>query len=149
MGNLYSYFPAVDDAAALARFAAGLQDDTDDAFGTLGLKGADPYSLLGEVEAHLTGRPSEDVEDAPRFGNLLSDPRDEGRWLITLTDELRDALARANPAHLTATAAAVLDADDGPQAWDEDLLADFLTRLAALAGHAAEQRQGLYCLISL
>ncbi|GAA0658606.1 hypothetical protein GCM10010193_06640 [Kitasatospora atroaurantiaca] len=48
MGNIYDYYAATDDAQA-----PGVFEDRriDDPFGTISLKGADPYLLLGAVEA--------------------------------------------------------------------------------------------------
>lgn len=146
MGNLYSYFCAADDTAALALFEAGPQGDD---FGMLGLKGADPYDLLGDVQAQLTGCSMETAESNPRFGHLLSDPHDEGQWLVTLTHEVRDALAHATPEQLGSTAGILVAGEDPPRGWEVDLLADFLERLAALSRQAYRQQQGLYCLMSL
>ena len=146
MGNLYSYFGAADDDTALALFGAGPQDDD---FGTLGLKGADPYDLLGDVQAQLTGCSPETAEGSPRFGRLLSDPHDEGRWLVTLTHEVRDALAQAGPAQLRRAADVLVDGEDTAHGWEADLLVSFLERLAALSREACRRQQGLYCLMSL
>ncbi|MFJ5219516.1 hypothetical protein ACIP98_33025 [Streptomyces sp. NPDC088354] len=44
MGNLYDYYAATDDTQALALFEDGCIADP---FGTLGLKGTDPYLILG------------------------------------------------------------------------------------------------------
>ncbi|MBA4861338.1 hypothetical protein H1V43_08035 [Streptomyces sp. PSKA54] len=71
MGNLYEYFSAPDDEAALRTFAAGpaavgLQP--------LDVKGIDPYLLIGAAEALLTGKTFDDVAAQSRFNHLLSDP---------------------------------------------------------------------------
>ncbi|MFI1225679.1 MULTISPECIES: hypothetical protein [unclassified Streptomyces] len=144
MGNIYDYYAATDDGQALTLFADGCADDP---FGTLGLKGADPYVLLGAVEAHLTGVPEEQVEADPRFCALLNDPESEGPWLVSLTDSLRDALAAATPERLLETATAWTRTEDG-DGQDPGLLADFLERLGELA-RAARPRQRLYCGMSL
>jgi hypothetical protein len=146
MGNLYSYFCAADDSTALALFEAGPQDDD---FGMLGLKGADPYDLLGGVQAQLTGCSLDAAEGNPRFGHLLSDPHDEGKWLVTLTREVRDALAHATSEQLGGTADGLIAGEDPPGGWEVDLLAEFLERLAALSCQAYRRQQGLYCLMSL
>ncbi|MFE2298869.1 hypothetical protein ACFXAW_11775 [Streptomyces sp. NPDC059445] len=144
MGNIYDYYAATDDTQALALFQGhGMADP----FGTLGLKGADPYMLLGTVEAHLTGLSEERVEADPRFCELLNDPADEGPWLVSLTDSLRDALAEATPEHLLAAAAAWTRTEDG-RGVDPELMADFLGRLGELARDAAPERR-LYCGMSL
>jgi hypothetical protein len=140
MGNIYDYFAATDDTQALALFE---DDCMDDPFGTVGLKGADPYLILGTVEAHLTGTSEEQVESNGRFCELLSDPEHEGHWLVSLTDTVRDALAAATPEHLLQAATSwTLTEDGGGQ--DPALMADFLRRLAELARDAGTRRR-LYC----
>ncbi|MFI6875628.1 hypothetical protein ACIBL6_19530 [Streptomyces sp. NPDC050400] len=144
MGNIYDYYAAADDRQALALFE---DDCMDDPFGTLGLKGADPYLLLGTVEAHLTGVSEEQVEADSRFCGLLNDPEHEGPWLVSLTDSLRDALAAATPERLLDTATAWTHTEDGG-GQDPQLLADFLGRLGELARDAGPRRR-LYCGMSL
>ncbi|MEU4180853.1 hypothetical protein [Streptomyces sp. NPDC026589] len=144
MGNIYDYYAATDDSQALALFEDGC---TDDPFGMLGLKGADPYLLLGTVEAHLTGVSEEQVEADPRFCELLNDAEHEGPWLVSLTDSLRDALATATPERLLETATAWTHTEDG-DGEDPALLADFLERLSELA-RDARPRRSLYCGMSL
>ncbi|WP_369185560.1 hypothetical protein [Streptomyces sp. Y1] len=143
MGNLYDYHAAADDAQALGIFEDGRVDDR---FGTVGLKGVDPFALLGAIEAALTGVPEEQVEAAPRFCELLSDPHHEGHWLVSLTDTLRDALALAGSSRLEEAASAWTLTEDGA-GHDAELIADFLERLADLARDAGQC--GLYCGISL
>jgi hypothetical protein len=143
MGNIYDYYAAADDAEALGIFEGGRVDDR---FGTAGLKGADPHSILGVVEAVLRGVPEEQVEDDPRFCELLSDPLHEDRWLVALTDGVRDALAVAGSGRLQEAAVAWTLTDDGA-GHDAELMVDFLERLADLARDAG--RRGLYCGISL
>jgi hypothetical protein len=145
MGNVYDYFAAADDVAALSVFANGPREDL---FGTIGLKGVEPRLMLGGVEACLTGLPVQDIEEDPRFTQLLSDPGHEYRWLVSLTDRLRDALAAAPPTRLYEAATAWTSSEDGAGT-DPELMADFLVRLAALAGHARQQGCGLYCRMSL
>ncbi|MQS14777.1 hypothetical protein F7Q99_21560 [Streptomyces kaniharaensis] len=143
MGNIYDYYAATDDTQALGVFEDGRIDDP---FGTVGLKGVDPYLLLGAVEAHLTGVPEEQVEADPRFCELLSDPQHEGHWLVSLTDSLRDALAVATSGRLQEAAFVWTLAEDGA-GQDAELVADFLRRLAELARDAGQR--GLYCGMSL
>ncbi|MFF2367867.1 hypothetical protein ACFVU0_34850 [Streptomyces sp. NPDC058122] len=144
MGNIYDYYAATDDAQALTLFEG---DGMDDPFGTLGLKGAHPYMVLGTVEAHLTGMSEEHVKADSRFCELLNDPAEEGPWLVSLTDSLRDALAAATPEHLLEAATAWTRTADGGGA-DPELMADFLRRLGELARDAAPGRR-LYCGMSL
>ncbi|MGW3916681.1 hypothetical protein ACWEBX_35005 [Streptomyces sp. NPDC005070] len=144
MGNIYDYFAAADDTQALALFEG---DGMDDTFGTLGLKGADPYMILGTVEAHLTGTSVEQVEADPRFCELLNDPEPEGPWLVSLTESLRDALSAATSVHLLGAATAWTHTEDGGGA-DPELMADFLERLGQVARDATPGRR-LYCGMSL
>ncbi|WP_055588195.1 hypothetical protein [Peterkaempfera griseoplana] len=143
MGNIYDYYAATDDAEALSVFEDGCIDDP---FGTVGLKGADPWLVLVTVAAHLTGASEEEVEADPRFGALLSDPEHEGHWLVSLPGSLRDALATADAGRLLEAASAWTRTEDGA-GQDPELLADFLGRLADLARDAG--RRGLYCGMSL
>ncbi|MEU4093018.1 hypothetical protein [Streptomyces sp. NPDC026673] len=144
MGNVYDYYAATDDTQALALFE---DDRMADPFGTLGLKGADPYLILGTVEAHLTGVPTDQVEADPRFCEQLNDAEHEGPWLVSLTDTLRDALAAATPERLLEAATAWTHTEDGGGA-DPELMADFLGRLGELARDAGPRRR-LYCGMSL
>ncbi|MFJ9917451.1 hypothetical protein [Actinacidiphila glaucinigra] len=144
MGNVYDYYAATDDTQALALFEG---DVIADPFGTVGLKGADPYLILGTVEAHLTGVSEEQVEADPRFCALLNDAEHEGSWLVSLTDTLRDVLAAATPKRLLEAATAWTHTEDGGGE-DPVLMADFLERLAELARDASPRRR-LYCGISL
>ncbi|MBF9072663.1 hypothetical protein [Streptacidiphilus fuscans] len=143
MGNLYDYFAADDDSQALEFFT---DDSMDDPFGTVGLKGADPYLLLGTVEAALTGATTAQVEAGPRFCTLLNDPDVEGPWLASLSDSLRDALASASEARLLEAATTWSRTEDGART-APDLIADFLGRLAQLARHSPARH--LYCGIFL
>jgi hypothetical protein len=143
MGNIYDYYAAEDDARALAAFEEG---GIDDVFGTVGLKGVDPHLLLGTVEACLTGASEEQVEAEPRFCELLSDPEHDGRWLVALTDTLRDSLAAATSGRLLEAVAVWSLTEDGA-GQDPELLADFLGRLADLARDAGQR--SLYCGMSL
>jgi hypothetical protein len=148
MGNLYDYFSAPDDPAALTAFGQGAEAA---GFPVLPVKGIDPYVQLGQAESLLTGTPYDDITPLPRFNRLLSSPEDESCWLVTLTDELRDALVSARPGGFAAVAESWsrIEEFDGEARPDE--LADFLGRLAALAEEAASRSEPhrLYCLMSL
>ncbi|MQY16834.1 hypothetical protein SRB5_70370 [Streptomyces sp. RB5] len=144
MGNIYDYYAAADDTQALALFE---DDGMADPFGTLGLKGADPYLILRTVEARLTGVSEERVEADPRFCGLLNGPGHDGPWLVSLTDTLRDVLAASAPERLLDAATVWTRTQDGGGT-DPGLMADFLGRLGQLA-RAAGPRQRLYCGMSL
>jgi hypothetical protein len=149
MGNLYEYFAASDDAAAAAVVHGGAQAAGLDSLG--GLKGADPVILLATLEALLRGVDYEVVSTTPRHCDLLAESSEDGPWVVTLTDTLRDALAGASEATLSEVAVPWSKADefrDGPPDLVA-LLADFLGRLAALARTAAARDDSLYCWMSL
>ncbi|GHF79353.1 hypothetical protein [Streptomyces griseosporeus] len=148
MGNLYAYFSAPGDDTALT--AHGLDGGPEAAgFPTLLVKGVDPYVQLGAVESLLTEVPYDDIVERPRFNDLLSSPEADSRWLLTLTDELRDALATAPPERLRQTAPHWARIEEfGGEADPEDL-AVFLTNLAALATGARKAGEHLYCLVTL
>ncbi|MCX4730232.1 hypothetical protein [Streptomyces sp. NBC_01363] len=148
MGNLYDYFSAPDDPTALATFDQGVEAA---GLPLLPVKGIDPYVQLGQAESLLTDTPYDDVTSLPRFNRLLSSPEDDSRWLVTLTDELRDALAAAGPGGFMAVAEAWSHIEEfGGEALPGDL-ADFLNELADLAeeARARPEPHRLYCLMSL
>ncbi|MFB9388412.1 hypothetical protein ACFPM3_06145 [Streptomyces coeruleoprunus] len=146
MGNLYDYFSAPDDDAARSAFDDGPRAA---GFPTYLTKGIDAYVQLGAAEGLLRAEPYSDVTAHPRFGHLLSDPEDEARWLTTLTDELRDALAAATPQRLGAVAVPWSQIEEFQGQAAPEALAEYLQGLASLARHAQASGHRLYCLMSL
>jgi hypothetical protein len=146
MGSLYDYFSAPGDDVALTAFAAGPE-----AVGlpTVSTKGIDAYVQMGTLEALLTDVPYEEVVARERFSGLLSSPEDEGRWLMTLDDELRDALAGATPRRLGEIAVPWSRHEEFGGSADPAALASFLGSLAGVARAAYGQGHRLYCLMSL
>lgn len=146
VGNLYDYFAADDDAAA----AATLEHSPDpERFDVLDVRGIEPAVQLATLEALLRGIGYDQVAADPRHCALLSDPRGEERWVVTLTDTLRDALANADTEHLAKTAIAWSTTEEFRGHGDADLLSDFLDRFATLARTARGRGQHLYCWMSL
>lgn len=145
MGNLYAYFTAQDDVAAAAfetgTEAAGLP--------TVDGKGIDPYVCVGNVQALLVGSTYEDVIAQPRFGQLVNAVSEEGPWVSTLTDQLRDALADAAPERLAQVAGSWSRTEEFNGHAAPAVLAGFLDRLADLARRARQRDHGLYCWVSL
>ncbi|WP_351235031.1 hypothetical protein [Streptomyces sp. NPDC002133] len=146
MGNLYQYFSAPDDASALTAFEAGPKGA---GFQPLDVNGMDPYLLVGAAEALLVDRSFEEVAAQPRFNSLLSDPEADGTWVVTLTDQLRDALAEASAERLAEVAVPWSLTEEFDGSADPGMPADFLERLAAVARPARSQSHGLYCWMSL
>lgn len=146
MGNLYDYFAAADDHAA----AATLEHSPDPRrFAVLDVGGIEPAVQLGTLEGLLRGVDYKQVSVDPRQCKLLSDPVEESRWVVTLTDTLRDALAEATPNQLAQAAVPWSQTDEFYGQGDADLLTDFLNRFAELARTARDQGHRLYCWMSL
>ncbi|CAL9353348.1 hypothetical protein SUDANB121_00523 [Nocardiopsis dassonvillei] len=140
---IYDYLAAADDTAA----ASLLEADLDDAgVPWLFTKGVDPAVEPNGLEAALAGPPAPGAGPDPRAAALLTDPGHEGRWMLTLTDRLRDALAEASAQDL-ARAAAVWAAREDlfPGGADTPGPADFVEGLAGLARTAASRGHRLYC----
>ncbi|KDN80973.1 hypothetical protein [Kitasatospora cheerisanensis] len=146
MGALFGYFAAADDDDALG---AVVRDD-DEPFGTgydgTVVKGLDPVVALGPAEELLTGRSAAELRADPRCGGLVGTSEDGEALVLSLSDALRDALARCGDA-APAEVAARWAATDGlfPGVPDPEHLADFLRELAALAARAAARGGRLYC----
>ena len=149
MGNLYDYFAAADDQTAAATF-----DDAPDpkVLKVLDVKGIEPFIQLGTLEALLRDVDYDAVTEEPRHCCLLTDPDSESKWVVTLTDTLRDALAEASEARLAEVAIPWSQTEEFQYSASEDLadlLADFLGRFAELARHARDQQLRLYCWMCL
>ncbi|MGJ6969690.1 hypothetical protein ACSDR0_48225 [Streptosporangium sp. G11] len=148
----YDYFSAPDDEAALTIFDPGPEDDpgpVDAGFRTLETKGVDAYMELGHLTALLVGRPFDDVVKQPRFCKTLAkDPDNDTTELLTVMDQLRDAVADASPEQLAAVAEDWSKAGDLGVV-DLELLIEWLREFAALAKDARAQGHRLYCLMSM
>ncbi|MCP9951454.1 hypothetical protein [Actinomadura madurae] len=147
----YDYFSAPNDEAALTIFDSESEDDSPREYGfrTLETKGIDVYVELGHLTALLVEQPFDDVVEQPRFcETLLMDPENETTQLVTVTNQLRDALADASPGKLVAVAERWLQAGD---LWhvEVELLTAWLSEFAALATYARAQGHRLYCLTSI
>lgn len=146
MGNLYEYFAAADDHAATMT----LEHSPDPAhFEVLAIGGIEPAVQLATLEALLRGVDYEHVAADPRQCALLSDPVEESRWVVSVTDSLRDALADASAHHLARIALTWSEAEEFRGRGDADLLGDFLTRFAHLASAARTRGHHIYCWMSL
>jgi len=146
MGNLYDYFAAQDDETA----AGTLEDSPDpNRFEVIDVKGIDPAVQLGTLEALLRGIAYAEVTAQPRHSMLISNPGAESRWVVTLTDTLRDALADATAEQLVQVAVPWSHTEEFSGRGDADLLADLLGRFADLARNARARHDRLYCWMSL
>jgi hypothetical protein len=144
VGVLFDYFAAPSDERA------GETIDVNGGPGQAGLpvvpvKGIDPVVQLGKLESLLTGADYEAVVASPRCGHPVA-IRDEGELLVlTITDELQDALADASPEQLDAVAVPWSQIEEFPGDVRSAGLASFLAELAQLARGALENGDRLYC----
>ncbi|MBH5143282.1 MULTISPECIES: hypothetical protein [Rhodococcus] len=112
-----------------------------DGTSVLQAKGVDPVVALGRLEAALTARPYNEVAKGPRCGKLVAMSDDGDTLVLTVTDELRDALAELNAEGVAAAAAAwAIDETSEPS---EDSV-PFLTAFAELATRAVAQGERMY-----
>ncbi|MDH6679380.1 hypothetical protein M2284_003602 [Rhodococcus sp. LBL1] len=107
-------------------------------------KGIDPTVSLGRLEAVLTGRTYDEIAAGPRRGSLVAAGEDGDSLVLTVADELRDALAGSDSAAIAAAARAWVF-DEASEPSEES--APFLTALAELAAGAVARGDRLYCQI--
>ncbi|MDT0266264.1 hypothetical protein RM844_08140 [Streptomyces sp. DSM 44915] len=148
MGILFGYYAAADDRDAARAVRRG--DDAPAGAGPdeLVVKGIDPVASLLTVEALITGRAEEAVLAVPGRGRLVAMAEDGELLTLSLTDDLRDALASRDEAALAELAgawAAAGDFDVPLEPAEVAELAAFLRRLAALAAGAVGRDHHLYC----
>ena len=114
-------------------------------FDTVSAKGIDPLVQMGTLEALLTGRDYDQIVAGPRAGQTLASQDRGERLVVTLTDELRDALAHAGNERLTSIAVPWSQTDEFFGQGDPQLLAEVLRELAELARRAHSKDERLYC----
>ena len=152
MSVLIAYFLAPDDSAAAVTidWTGGPGQRPGNGAAATGYPvvdgpGIDPFIVLTEFEALLTGRSYEDQIADPDWRPTVAE-RDGGQQLVVdVGDRLVDALVGADEQRLAALA--------GPWALIEDFwgnadpreLAEFLVELRGLALRAQQERSGLYC----
>lgn len=114
-------------------------------YSTVSLKGIDPMVQMGTLESLLTGRAYEEVAGQPRSGHTVADRYGGERVVCTLTDSLATALAEADPETLAQVAEPWSKTEEFWGQADPEALTGVLSELAALARHARESGQRLYC----
>ncbi|WP_033290893.1 hypothetical protein [Amycolatopsis jejuensis] len=140
----YDYFVAADDETA-ARELENPDTARSAGYPELVAKGVDPELDLLPVEAVLTGRTTDEVQNDPAHCPLVAQV-DEGEVVIlSLADSFRDALAAADVGALHAAAVAFVEVNE---AGEVEEVAGFLTELAVLAKGAVENGHRLYCEIA-
>ncbi|RKE23191.1 hypothetical protein [Streptomyces sp. TLI_171] len=150
MGVLFGYFVAADDADAARAVVRDDDEPSGAGYDELVAKGLDPFIQLARADELLTGRTAAEVRADGRSGSLVAMVGDGEVVAVSLTDALRDALARCEEAALAVVAAewaATAEVFDPPA--DAEHLADFLSELKALAGRAVRRGARLYCWMCL
>lgn len=152
MGVLYDYFRAADDAAAINLMESigdGPASQADDLVDAIDLKGIEPTVHLGKLVALAGGIPWQvDLVDT----ELLWSGTEEGPWLVSIKDAVRDALAEI------ATGGELLElsaqwgrteelARPGPLPPEQML--PVIEEVAGLARRAREADEHIYCWCSL
>nr|WGD01511.1 GE004856 [Streptomyces sp.] len=143
--TLCDYFSAADDQAALA-VAGRAGGPAEAAFDVVFLKNIDPAVAIAQLEAILTDCTYEEASRRPRAGQLLSSPEDEGRFIISVSDTLAEALAEATRADLVRVAEPwSMTAELQQSKVDAFNALDVLEALAGLAQRAQAADMHLYC----
>ncbi|GAA1544002.1 hypothetical protein GCM10009827_074710 [Dactylosporangium maewongense] len=114
-------------------------------FQVLEVKGLDPIVTLATLEELITGVAYDDIVEGPRAGADIASADDGERMVVTVTDELQQALARCSPDELARAAAAWARTEELGGDDDVEPLTVFLGELAILAREALGRGERLYC----
>ena len=136
MGVLFDYFRAPDASNAVAvleRVGGPTSPDLDaPVLDAVAGKGFEPEVMMVRLQSLLTGVPYEELPD----GELLATGGEDGPWIVQLSEELRDALADAQPSRLPAVAEQWVRTEEF---WDQATATEvlpFLDEVTALARRA-------------
>jgi hypothetical protein len=133
------------DRAAVRRLTQPRVRVSEHGLTVLSVKGIDPVEHLAALEQILTGDGPEVVSARPRRGRAVA-VRDGGeRLILTLTDELHQALTRRAPQRVAAAAAEWAGTDAFAGHGDTEALTHVLHELSRLAHHASDRNHRLYC----
>lgn len=152
MGNLYDYFSAAgDDSAATAiDLIGGPAVPGRSTFDAVFTKGIDPSVQMATLEELLTGRPIEEIFDDPRSAHPIGpETEDAEHGVVTLTDNLTQAVAAADRARLAEVAVPWSETEEFWGQSDPEFLTEFLVELSGLARRAIDRGNRLYCWWSL
>ena len=147
MGVLFDYFRAPDasTAAAVLERLGGPRDPDAPLLDAVFGKGFEPAVMMVRLQSLLTGVPYDQLPG----GELLALEGEDGPWIMQLSEELRDALADAQPSRLPAVAEQWVRTEEF---WDQPPAAEvlpFLGEVTALARRARQAGERLYCWICL
>jgi hypothetical protein len=143
------YFAAPSDA--LAGLVLGEQDGPaspsrssgQPLFDTVALPGIEPFVMLGTLHEALSGRTYGECTAEARHGQVVAG-RDEGPWVVSVSDHLVRRLAGAAPALLADVAARWARSPELARVPPRDAAAAVVA-LAGLAQRARDARHGVYC----
>ncbi|MGC0363837.1 hypothetical protein ABH922_001821 [Rhodococcus sp. 27YEA15] len=107
-------------------------------------RGIDPSVALGRLEAALTSREYDEVAAGTRCGALVAMSEDGDSLVVTVTDELRDALA-ALTADGVAAVAALWAMDETSEPSEESV--PWLTAFAELAAGGVSRGERVYAYV--
>ena len=147
MGVLFDYFRAPDASTAavvLERFAGPRDPDAPPMDAVFG-KGFEPAVMMVRLHSLLTGIPYDELPE----GELVAMEGENGPWVEQLSEELRDALADAQPSRLPAVAEQWVRTEEF---WDQATATEvlpFLGEVTALARRARQADERLYCWMCL
>jgi hypothetical protein len=149
VGVLFDYFRAPDasTAAAVLERLGGPRDPEAPPLDAVAGKGFEPAVMLRKLQSLLTGVPYDQLPEAEV--ELLAMEGEDGPWIVQLSEELRDALADAQPSRLPAVAEQWVRAEEF---WEQPPAAEvlpFLGEVTALARRARQADERLYCWICL
>jgi hypothetical protein len=147
VGVLFDYFRAPDasTAAAVLERLGGPRDPDAPLLDAVAGKGFEPEVMLRKLQSLLTGVPYHELPE----GELLAMEGEDGPWIVQLSEELRDALADAQPSRLPAVAEQWVRTEEF---WDQATAAEvlpFLGEVTALAGRAPQAGERVYCWLCL
>jgi hypothetical protein len=111
----------------------------------LSVKGIDPVVQMGTLEELLTGVSADVIFDRPRCGLDVAVGDEGERLVLSLTDELQQAMLDQAPEQLDAVAVPWSQTEEFWGRGDPAALAGFLRELSQLARHAHDGDSRLYC----
>jgi hypothetical protein len=149
VGVLFDYFRAPDasTAAAVLERLGGPRDPEAPPLDAVAGKGFEPAAMMRKLQSLLTGVPYDQLPEAEV--ELLAMEGEDGPWIVQLSEELRDALADAQPSRLPAVAEQWVRTEEF---WEQPPAAEvlpFLGEVTALARRARQADERLYCWICL
>jgi hypothetical protein len=149
VGVLYDYFRAPEASTAVAvleRVGGPTTPDPDaPVLDAVAGKGFEPTVMMVTLQSLLTGVPYDELPPE----ELLAMEGVDGPWIVQLSEELRDALADAQPSRLPTVAEQWVRTEEF---WDQATATEvlpFLGEVTALARRARQAGERLYCWMCL